>query len=48
MELFGHKYDAPFGIAPIGLQGLMWPKAPEILAKAAADLNVPYALSTVS
>ncbi|MDP5029230.1 alpha-hydroxy acid oxidase [Paraglaciecola sp.] len=48
VELFGHKYDAPFGIAPIGLQGLMWPKAPEILAKAAADLNIPYVLSTVS
>jgi L-lactate dehydrogenase (cytochrome) len=48
VELFGHRYDAPFGIAPIGLQGLMWPKAPEILAKAAADLNVPYVLSTVS
>ena len=36
-ELFGHTYDAPFGIAPVGLQGLMWPNAPEILAKAAAD-----------
>ncbi|MFI5407236.1 MAG: alpha-hydroxy-acid oxidizing protein, partial [Nitrososphaerales archaeon] len=24
-ELFGHTYDAPFGIAPIGLQGLIWP-----------------------
>lgn len=48
VELFGHKYSAPFGIAPIGLQGLMWPKAPEILAKAAADLNIPYVLSTVS
>lgn len=48
VALFGHKYSAPFGIAPIGLQGLMWPKAPEILAKAAADLNVPYILSTVS
>ncbi|GAC16896.1 alpha-hydroxy acid oxidase [Aliiglaciecola lipolytica] len=47
-ELFGHKYDLPFGIAPVGLQGLMWPKAPEILAKAAADLNIPYILSTVS
>ncbi len=46
--LFGHTYAAPFGIAPIGLQGLMWPKAPEILARAAAALNVPYVLSTVS
>ena len=26
-ELFGHIYDAPFGIAPIGLQGLIWPGA---------------------
>ncbi|QQT27183.1 MULTISPECIES: alpha-hydroxy acid oxidase [Sphingobacterium] len=46
--IFGHKYDAPFGISPIGLQGLMWPNAPEILAKAAAKHNVPYILSTVS
>ncbi|MFK7768412.1 MAG: alpha-hydroxy-acid oxidizing protein [Mariniblastus sp.] len=47
-ELFGHTYDAPFGIAPVGLQGLMWPKAPEILAKAAFDHNVPFVLSTVT
>ena len=47
-ELFGHVYDAPFGIAPIGLQGLLWPNAPEILAKAAREHNVPFVLSTVS
>ena len=47
-ELFGHTYDAPFGIAPVGLQGLMWPNAPEILAKAAFEHNVPFVLSTVS
>lgn len=47
-ELFGHTYDAPFGIAPVGLQGLMWPNAPEILAKAAFEHNVPFILSTVS
>ena len=47
-ELFGHIYDAPFGISPIGLQGLMWPKSPEILAKAAFDHNVPFVLSTVT
>ncbi len=46
-ELFGHTYDAPFGISPIGLQGLMWPRASEILAKAAFDYNIPYILSTV-
>ena len=34
ITLFGHTFDAPFGIATIGLQGLIWPNAPEILAKA--------------
>lgn len=47
-ELFGHTYDAPFGISPVGLQGLMWPKSPEILAKAAFDYNIPFVLSTVT
>jgi len=47
-ELFGHTYDAPFGIAPVGLQGLMWPNSPEILAKAAFKHNVPFILSTVT
>ncbi|MFD1614110.1 alpha-hydroxy acid oxidase [Gelatiniphilus marinus] len=46
--LFGHEYDAPFGIAPVGLQGLMWPNAPEILAKAAFKHNIPFILSTVT
>lgn len=47
-ELFGHIYDAPFGVAPVGLQGLMWPGAPEILAKAAKEHNIPFILSTVT
>ncbi|WP_116788915.1 alpha-hydroxy acid oxidase [Flavobacterium psychrotrophum] len=47
-ELFGHTYDAPFGISPVGLQGLMWPNAPEILAKAAYEHNIPFILSTVT
>ncbi len=47
-ELFGHVYDAPFGIAPVGLQGLIWPGAPEILAKAAQKHNIPFVLSTVT
>ncbi len=46
--LFGKTYNAPFGIAPVGLQGLMWPRACEILAQAAVDHNVPFCLSTVS
>ena len=47
-ELFGHTYDAPFGISPIGLQGLIWPNSPEILAKAAFNHNIPFILSTVT
>ena len=47
-EIMGHTYSAPFGIAPVGLQGLMWPNAPEILAKAALEANIPFVLSTVS
>lgn len=47
-ELFGERYNAPFGVAPIGLQGLIWPRATEILAAAAARRNVPFILSTVA
>ena len=46
-ELFGKTYDAPFGISPIGLQGLIWPRATEILAAAAHAHNIPFILSTV-
>jgi L-lactate dehydrogenase (cytochrome) len=47
-ELFGHIYDAPFGISPVGFQGLMWPNAPEILAKASVKHNIPFIASTVT
>lgn len=47
-ELFGTVYDAPFGVAPVGLQGLIWPNATEILAKAAHNHNIPFILSTVT
>jgi len=47
-ELFGHVYDAPFGIAPVGLQGLIYPNSPEILARAAFEHNIPFMLSTVT
>ncbi len=47
-KVLGMEFDAPFGISPIGLQGLIWPNSPEILAKAAFEHNVPFILSTVS
>lgn len=46
--IFGKKYNAPFGIAPVGLTGLMWPKAEVILAKTAKKYSIPFCLSTVA
>ena len=47
-ELFGKTYQAPFGVAPVGLTGLMWPKAELILAKMAHKYQIPFCLSTVA
>ncbi|GGG35132.1 alpha-hydroxy-acid oxidizing enzyme [Croceivirga lutea] len=47
-KIMGMEFDAPFGIAPVGLQGLMWPNSPTILAKAAFNHNIPFILSTVT
>ncbi len=46
--LFGRTYSAPFGVAPVGLTGLMWPRAELILAAAAAKYRIPFCLSTVA
>ena len=47
-KVLGMEFDAPFGIAPVGLQGLMWPNSPDILANAAHNHNIPFILSTVT
>jgi len=47
-ELFGDTYLAPFGVAPIGLGGIMWPGAERILATTAYKYQIPYTLSTVA
>jgi L-lactate dehydrogenase (cytochrome) len=47
-ELFGETYSAPFGIAPVGLQGLIWPDSANILAESATQHNIPFVLSTVT
>lgn len=46
--LFGQKYGAPFGIAPVGLTGLMWPRIEHYLAATANRYQIPYSLSTVA
>jgi len=47
-ELFGVKYAAPIGIAPVGLTSLIWPGADGALARAAAQKQIPYCMSTVA
>ncbi|MFT4743508.1 MAG: L-lactate dehydrogenase (cytochrome) [Yoonia sp.] len=46
--LLGQKYDLPFGIAPIGMSGLMWAGAERMLAQAAVAHNIPFSLSSVA
>ena len=40
--LFGKKYQAPFGVAPVGLTGLMWPRVEHYLAATANRYQIPY------
>ncbi|MBO6602652.1 MAG: alpha-hydroxy-acid oxidizing protein [Roseicyclus sp.] len=44
----GKDYPVPFGIAPLGMSGLIWPGAERILAAHGAAAGVPYCLSTVA
>ena len=46
--LMGRDYDLPFGIAPVGMSGLMWAGAERMLAKAAVRHNIPFCLSSVA
>lgn len=47
-SLFGHDMRLPFGIAPIGMSGLIWPGAEGHLARAGAAHGIPYSISTVA
>ncbi|HEX4409880.1 MAG TPA: alpha-hydroxy acid oxidase [Xanthobacteraceae bacterium] len=44
VELFGRRYAAPIGIAPMGGPAIVWPGADRILASAAQRARVPYTL----
>jgi isopentenyl diphosphate isomerase/L-lactate dehydrogenase-like FMN-dependent dehydrogenase len=46
VSLFGTRYRAPLGIAPMGGPSLVWPGADRLMAKAAQRARVPYTLST--
>src|SRR6266702_3845133 len=47
VELFGRRYAAPLGIAPMGGPALIWPGADRYMAQAAQASRVPYVLGTV-
>ena len=44
----GRDYPLPFGIAPVGMSGIIWPRAEKILAAAAARAGIPYGMSSVA
>ena len=48
VKLFEKDLPLPFGIAPVGMSGLIWPNAEYLLAQTAARIGIPYSLSTVA
>lgn len=48
VRFLGRDYPVPFGIAPLGMSGLIWPGAERILARHGRDAGIPYGLSTVA
>lgn len=47
-QIFNRRWNAPFAIAPTGLNASFWPKGDAMLAKSAAKANIPFMLSTAS
>lgn len=47
-EFLGQTYDFPFGIAPLGMSGAIWPRSEGMLAELAAARNIPYTMSTMA
>ena len=47
-RLLGRDLPLPFGIAPVGMSGLIWPDAEGQLARFGASSGIPYSLSTVA
>jgi len=48
VTLFGQTHPLPFGVAPVGMSGLIWPDAERQLARVATATGIPYTLSTVA
>jgi L-lactate dehydrogenase (cytochrome) len=46
VDLFGRRYAAPIGVAPMGGPAIAWPGADLHLARAAQRADIPYTLGT--
>lgn len=46
--ILGEPVALPFGLAPIGMAGLIWGDGEILACRAAQQANIPYALSTLS
>ena len=46
--VFGQNFDAPFGMAPIGMLNAFWPGADLTLARLCKAQNIPYTASSAS
>ena len=47
-RLFGRRYQAPLAIAPVGMDGAIWPGATRLLAETARDTGIPYMTGTMA
>lgn len=48
IQLFGHRYDSPFGISPVGLAAMWCYRGDIVLAQTAQQHNVPAIMSGAS
>lgn len=48
VEVFGERWPQPFAIAPIGVQAGCHPEGEKATARVAAELGIPFILSTVA
>ena len=48
VTLFGHKYDSPVLIAPVGVQSIFHADKETGVAEVAAEIGVPYIMSTAA
>ncbi len=47
-SFLGRAWTLPLGVAPVGMSGLIWPRAEDILSRRARAAGLPFCLSTVS